>query len=64
MAGKNPYDHNINVLTGAEQLGFMNMLVNYGEDDGQFNQIVEGFEHSWFCDVLDDGTAITYYAYP
>ena len=62
LAGKNPFGPD-SCLVGAKQLGYCDMLVNYEESDGQFNQAVKGFEHSWFCDVLDDGTAITYYRY-
>lgn len=61
LAGKNPFSFELSCLKGSKQLGLQGVLENQSDHDGQFNQWIEGFPIPWFCDTLDDGTAITYY---
>lgn len=60
LAGKNPFD-GVSCLNGADQLGSERNLEHPSEASGEYNQWIKGFDDAWYCDVLGDGTAITYY---
>jgi hypothetical protein len=63
LKGENPFtgtDSSCPMLKGSQMLI---SVVGFFESGNNSVQTLDPPEQSWFCDVLDDGTAITYYAY-
>lgn len=66
LNGENPFVSSPRVgllnstLICSPQIVAKEDLIKIGE---QALQTIPGFACPWYCDVLDDGTAITYYAF-
>ena len=62
LKGGNPYSGAIGRLVGTFVLDDLRVL-STPNDITYENQVqsIVGFERAWYCDVLEDGTAITYY---
>jgi hypothetical protein len=61
LKGENPYVPSKASLRGACQIGSGDIISQPGEYCEEACQNVPNFNNMWYCDVLEDGTAITYY---
>lgn len=68
LAGKNPYSSCAGQKWGttAKLVGSTSIMLACDNPDlliSETVQYIDGFEDPWYCDVLDDGIAVTYFAY-